>query len=390
MKIPFFEGELIRSSALVFISAISSSLIALLANLVISNSLGPNYFGNFKTIIYLFAFLPMLIDFGINASLTKYVAELRSKEKRGYMIRWFLKIKLLSYVFLIAVLFLVKDYIALYFLDNVTLSYLILAGIFLTASNFFSAFSFIVLGIQNFKIYSLSQFFIASLSPILAVLMSSLGIFYMIIGWGLGIIIGNLPNLLFLIRNEVLKSQEQFDVKKIFFRFSLPIYPIELIVAFVNSVVPLLSLFFSQYLISYYSFAFMFYVASLLIPNSLSLVLFPKFSELNGLENYSEAKNILRKSLMYYSFIVIIGLISVYLFSELFIGFLAKEYLPSALMFKAIVSLGIVFGYPVIYSNYLKGLGKVKKYALIVLLQNLLLIAVSFILLTSMTGLLLK
>ncbi len=390
MKIPFFEGELIRSSALVFISAISSSLIALLANLVISNSLGPNYFGNFKTIIYLFAFLPMLIDFGINASLTKYVAELRSKEKRGYMIRWFLKIKLLSYVFLIAVLFLVKDYIALYFLDNVTLSYLILAGIFLTASNFFSAFSFIVLGIQNFKIYSLSQFFIASLSPILAVLMSSLGIFYMIIGWGLGIIIGNLPNLLFLIRNEVLKSQEQFDVKKIFFKFSLPIYPIELIVAFVNSVVPLLSLFFSQYLISYYSFAFMFYVASLLIPNSLSLVLFPKFSELNGLENYSEAKNILRKSLMYYSFIVIIGLISVYLFSELFIGFLAKEYLPSALMFKAIVSLGIVFGYPVIYSNYLKGLGKVKKYALIVLLQNLLLIAVSFILLTSMTGLLLK
>ena len=390
MKIPFFEGELIRSSTLVFISAISSSLIALLANLVISNSLGPNYFGNFKTIIYLFAFLPMLIDFGINASLTKYVAELRSKEKRGYMIRWFLKIKLLSYVFLIAVLFLVKDYIALYFLDNVTLSYLILAGIFLTASNFFSAFSFIVLGIQNFKVYSLSQFFIASLSPILAVLMSSLGIFYMIIGWGLGIIIGNLPNLLFLIRNEVLKSQEQFDVKKIFFRFSLPIYPIELIVAFVNSVVPLLSLFFSQYLISYYSFAFMFYVASLLIPNSLPLVLFPKFSELNGLENYSEAKNILRKSLMYYSFIVIIGLISVYLFSELFIGFLAKEYLPSTLMFKAIVSLGIVFGYPVIYSNYLKGLGKVKKYALIVLLQNLLLIAVSFILLTSMTGLLLK
>jgi len=390
MKIPFFEGELIRSSTLVLISAISSSLIALLANLVISNSLGPNYFGDFKTIIYLFAFLPMLIDFGINASLTKYVAELRSKEKRVYMIRWFLKIKLLSYVFLIALLFLVKDYIALYFLDNVTLSYLILAGIFLTASNFFSAFSFIVLGIQNFKIYSLSQFFIASLSPILAVLMSSLGIFYMIIGWGLGIIIGNLPNLLFLIRNEFLKSQEQFDVKKIFFRFSLPIYPIELTVAFVNSVVPLLSLFFSQYLISYYSFAFMFYVASLLIPNSLSLVLFPKFSELNGLENYSEAKNILRKSLMYYSFIVIIGLISVYLFSELFIGFLAKEYLPSTFMFKAIVSLGIVLGYPVIYSNYLKGLGKVKKYALIVFLQNLLLIAVSFILLTSMTGLLLK
>ena len=386
MKIPFFEGELIRSSTLVFISAISSSLIALLANLVISNLLGPNYFGDFKTIIYLFAFLPMFIDFGINASLTKYVAELRSKEKIGYLIKWFLKIKLLSYIFLIAILFLIKDYIALYFLKNTTLSYLILAGIFLAASNFFSTFSFIVLGFQNFKIYSLSMFFISSLSSILAVLLSPLGIFYMVLGWGFGIIIGNSPNILFLIRKGVFKNQEQFDVKKIFFRFSLPIYPIELTVALVNSVVPLLSLFFSRDIISYYSFAFMFYVAALLIPNSLSLVLFPKFSELNGLENYSEAKNILRKSLVYYSFVLIIGLICVYSLSEWFISFLAIEYLPSLITFKAIVSLGLVFGYSVIYSNYLKGLGKVKKYALIVLLQNILLIIFSFILLTSMAG----
>jgi len=384
MKVPFFEGEIIRSSTLVFISAISSSLIALLANLVIANLLGHDYFGDFRTIIYLFAFLPMLIDFGVNASLTKYIAELRSKGKIGYMIKWFLKIKILSYIFLIAVLFLVKDYIALYFLKNASLNYLILAGIFLAASNFFSTFSFIVLGFQNFRIYSLSQFFIASLSPILGVLLSPLGIFYMILGWGLGIIIGNLPNILFLMRKKVFESQEQFDVKKIFLRFSLPIYPIELTVALVNSVVPLLSLFFLQYVMSYYSFAFLFYVAALLIPNSLSLVLFPKFSELNGLEKYSDAKNILRKSLSYYSLIVIIGLIFVYLFSEWFIGFLAKEYLPSSIMFKAIVSLGLVFGYPVIYANYLKGLGKVKKYALVTLIQNILLIIVSFALLNSM------
>jgi O-antigen/teichoic acid export membrane protein len=383
MKVPFFEGEIIRSSTLIFVSAISSSLIALLANLAIANLLGHDYFGNFKIIIYLFAFLPMLIDFGINASLTKYIAEFRSKGKIGYMIKWFLKIKILSYIFLIVVLFLVKDYIALYFLKNASLNYLILAGIFLAASNFFSTFSFIVLGFQNFRIYSLSQFFIASLSPILGVLLSPLGIFYMILGWGLGIIIGNLPNILFLMRKKVFESREQFDVKRIFLRFSLPIYPIELTVALVNSVVPLLSLFFSQYIMSYYSFAFLFYVAALLIPNSLSLVLFPKFSELNGLEKYSDAKNILRKSLSYYSLIVIIGLISVYLFSEWFIGFLAKEYLPSLIMFKAIVSLGLVFGYPVIYANYLKGLGKVKKYALVTLIQNILLIIVSFALLNS-------
>jgi O-antigen/teichoic acid export membrane protein len=390
MKLPFFGGELIRSSTLVFVSAISSSLIALLANLVVANLLGYNYFGAFKTIIYLFAFLPMLIDFGINATLTKYVAELKSKEKIGYLIKWFLKIKLLSYVFLIAVLFLVKDYIAFYFLKDASLSYLILAGIFLAASNFFFSFSSIVLGLQNFRIYSLSQFFIASLAPILSVLLYPLGIFYMILGWGFGIIIGNLPNILFLLRKQVFKAQEQFDVKKIFFRFSLPIYPIELTVALVSTIVPLLSLFFSPIIMSYYSFAFMFYFAALLIPNSLSIVLFPKFSELNGLEKHSDAKDILRKSLTYYSIVLIAGLVFVYLFSEWLISFLAIEFLPSLIIFKAIVSLGLVFGYPVIYSNYLKGLGKVTKYAFIVLLQNLLLIIVSFILLTSMAGMLLK
>lgn len=387
MKIPFFEGELIRSSTLVFISAISSSLIALLANLVVANLLGTKYFGDFRTIIYLFVFLPVLIDFGINATLTKYVAELRLKDKTAYMIRWLLKIKILSYVFLIAILFLVKDYIALYFLENASMNYLILAGIFLAASSFFSSFSFIVLGLQNFRIYSLSQFFTASLSPILSVLLSPLGIFYMIIGWGLGIIIGNLPNILFLMRKGILKGYEQLDVKRIFFRFSLPIYPIEVSVSLVNSIVPLLSLLFPA-VISYYSFVFMFYVAALLIPNSLSLVLFPKFSELNGLERHSDAKNILTKSLSYYSIIVIIGLISVYLFSEWFIAFLAEDYLPSLIMFKVIVSVGLVFGYLVIYANYLKGLGKVKKYALIVFLQNILLIIISFILLTSTSGML--
>ena len=204
MKIPFFRGELLRRSSLVFLSAFSSSLIALIANLIIADLLKSENFGNFKTVIYLFAFLPMLFDLGINVSLTKYVAELgKNRKKINYVINWFLKIKFVSFVFLILITFLLKDYIALYFLKDASLSYLVFAGIFLAASSFFLTFHFIVLGFQNFKLFSLSQFLNSVLPAVFAVWLAPLGVFYMILGWGAGFIMSSIPNILFLLKNRV-------------------------------------------------------------------------------------------------------------------------------------------------------------------------------------------
>ena len=386
MKVPFFEGELIRRGTLVFLATLSASIIVLFANIVFSNILGTEYFGVFRTVIYLFAFLPMLIDFGINASLTKYISEFGGKRIKEvkYLIRWFLKIKVISYLLLIVIIFLLKDYISIYFLKDVSLSYLIFAGIFSAALTFFSVFSFIVLGFQNFKLYSLSQFLISASAAFFAILLSSLGIFYIVLGWGLGYFVGNIPNILFVLKKGIFSGYEKTDTKKIFFKFSLPIYPIELSAMLFNAVVPFLSLFFSQGLISYYSFAFIFYIAALLIPNSLSTVLFPKISELNGLKRHVDARNILKKSFLYYSLISISGLVFVAFFSEGLINLIAKEFLPSLLLFKIIVSLGLIFGYNIIYTNYLKGLGKLRKYAFLVLAQNILLVIVSFTLLNTM------
>lgn len=382
MKIPFFEGELIRRGTLVFLATSFASIIAFFANLIISRALGPQSFGYFKTVVYLFAFLPAIIDFGINSTLTKYAAEL-GKNRIKNLVKWLLKIKILSYVFLIAAIFILRDYLALYFLKDDSLSYLIIAGIFFVALSFFSTFSFIILGLQNFKLFSLSNFLSSSLQAIFVLLLIPLGIYYMILGWGLGLLMGNIPNVFFLLKGK-LKDKEKVDVKKIFFKFSLPIYPIELTTSLINAIIPLLSLFFSQILIGYYSFAFMFYWAAQLIPSSLSIVLFPKISELNGLKKYGHAKNILRKSFLYYSLVVIAGLVFVFLLSEWFINTVAKDYLPCLFIFKTIVSLGFLFGYNVIYVNYLKGLGKVKKFALFTLTQNIILIIVSFFLLNSM------
>jgi len=381
-----WKGELARTGSLIFLASLSANLILFFANLFISEILGAEQFGIFKTVEYLFAFLPVLIELGINVSLVKYIAQFKSrnKEKVGYLIKWFLKLKVFSYSILIAFILIFREQIALFFLKDISLSYLVLAGTLLAAMTFFIVFQFIVLGFHKFKLFALSQFLTLSISGFLGALLSHLGIFYIIVGWSFGYLIGNLFNLKFFFKERIIKKSREFDVSKIFLKFSLPMYFIGITTSLVAITVPILSLFFSRELIGYFSFAFIFYLATLLIPGSISSVVFPKVSELNGFKRYKDAKNILRKAFSLYSFVALIGIILVFLISDWLFNSFFESYLPSLLMFKILVIFGLIFGFNIIYTNYLQGLGKVKRFALLILLQNILLFVISFALLKIM------
>jgi O-antigen/teichoic acid export membrane protein len=373
MKLSFFEGELVKTSGLVFLASLSANLIVFIANIFFLNQLSPENFGILKTTLYLFSFLPVMIEFGVSMSLTKYIAEFRNKRKRiSYLIRWFLKLRIFSYLILI--------FIAFLFFRG---SSLIFPGVLLIGLSFFNVFQFIALGYQRFKIFAASQFLTLAISSLLGILLIPAGNFYIILGWSLGPLIGNLFAVKFFFEKNILKAYKEFDVKKIFLKFSIPIYFISIPTALSSIIVPLLSLFFSQQLIGQFSFAFIFYSATLLIPGALASVIFPKISELNGLKKYIDAKKLLRKALALYSLVALIGIPIVLLLSDWFILFF-KNYLPSLFMFKILIILGLTFGYNAIYSNYLQGLGKIKKYALLTLIQNILLIFVSFIILSNM------
>lgn len=380
-----FEGELIRSGTLIFLASLSANLILFIANLFIANQLGATDFGVFKTIVYLFAFLPLLIEFGVNATLTKYIAEFsRNKEKIRYLVKWFLKLKIFSYLALIVLIFIFKEQISLLFLKDVSLSYLILPGILLIGLSFFNVFQFIVQGHQKFKLFAFSLFLGLSSSAVLGILLSPLGIFYIVLGWSFGPLIGNLFNIKFLLKERIFGKTEKFNIRRIFLKFSIPIYLTGMAASLFTAIVPLLSLFFPQKLIGYFSFAFMFYFAALLIPGAISSIVFPKVSELNGLKRHGDAKNILKKAFKLYSLVAIAGIIFVIFLSDwLFITFF-ENYLPSLFVFKILVVLGLIFGFNTIYVNYLQGLGKVKRFALFVLTQNVLLFVISFGLLSTM------
>ncbi|NIO45027.1 MAG: oligosaccharide flippase family protein [Candidatus Aenigmarchaeota archaeon] len=383
--VAILKSDLAKTGSIIFIATLSSNLIVFLANLLIANQLGAVDFGVFKIILYLFSFLPLLIEFGVNASLTKYISEFgsKNKEKIGYLVNWFLKLKVATYLILIIIIFLLREQISIIFLKDPSLSYLISAGILLISLTFFGAFQFIVQGFQKFKLYALSQFLNLSSSAILAILLSPLGIFYIILGWSLGPLIGNLFNIKFFFDKKILKKTKEFDVKKIFLKFSIPIYLTNIVVGLLNAVVPFLSLFFSQEKIGFFSFAFIFYSATLLIPMALSAIVFPKVSELNGLKRHEDAKNILMKAFKLYLIVAIIGIILVFLVSDWLFTTFFSGYMKSLFMFKILTIIGLIFGFNTIYFNYLQGLGKVKRFALFVLTQNILLIIISFILLSS-------
>jgi O-antigen/teichoic acid export membrane protein len=377
------KGDIARSGGIIFLTTLAANLILFLANLIIADQLGAVDFGFFKVISYLFTFLPILIDFGANYTMTKYISQFksRSSEKIGYMVKWFLKLRVISYSVLIAFVLLFNEQVASVFLKDASLSYLVFPGVLLTAMSFFMIFQFIVLGFHKFKMFALSQFLTLVGSGVLGVLLSPFGIFYTLVGWSLGFLIGNVLNVRFFLREVVPQRTKKFDVMGVFKRFSLPSQLVWISYNLYTVIVPLLSAFFSQEAIGYFSFAFLFYFATMLIPTSISSVVFPKVSELNGFKRFKDASDILRKAFMLYLPVVLIGLLLVFSISDWLFATFFQNYLPSLLIFKILVSLGLIFGFNIIYTNYLQGLGRMKMFALLVLIQNALLFAVSYTLL---------
>ena len=378
------KGDLARSGGMIFLASLSANIILFFANLFIADQLGAVDFGVFKVISYLFTFLPILIDFGANYTMTKYISEFRSRssEKIGYMIKWFLKIRIFSYSLLIAFVLVFNEQLALLFLKDASLGYLVFSGVLMTAMSFFVIFQFIVLGFHKFKMFALSQFLTLTSSAVLSILLSPLGIFYTVIGWSFGFLIGNIFNIKFFFKEDLIKKSKEFDVKRIFKKFSLPSEFVWISINLFSIIIPVLSLFFSQEAIGYFSFAFLFYFATLLVPTSISSVVFPKVSELNGFNKRRDAKGILKKALLLYAPVFLIGMMLVALVSDLFFATFFENYLASLPAFKVMVSLGLLFGFNMIYINYLQGLGRVKRFALMIVLQNVILFTVSFALLS--------
>lgn len=367
------ESALIKDSGMLFLASFAGSLFLFVANIMLSKRFGPEGFGNFKTVLSLFLFLPALIEFGAGATLTKYIAEGNIS-----VIRWFLKLRAASYAIMGVLIFAFRNHIAAFFLKNSALNYLVLPGLAVFFFTFFEVFKPIVQGFQNFKLLGWSQFLTMFFQGALMIILGYyFGVAYALVGWGLGYALANIPNIIYVIRKKI--SGTPADVSKIFRNYSIPVY-LMIIPGFIGLAnVPILSLFFSQTSIGYYAFALTFCSGVLLIPAALSSVIFPKISELHGKKSFLMAKNTLKKVLMLYTPVALLGTVGTLMFSERIVLFIAPSYLLGLTVFEALIIFGFVSGYIQIYKTYLTAIGNSKKLALWALASSLILLCISIV-----------
>lgn len=326
-----------------------------------------------------------MISFGAHAALPKYISEFSAKNKKkiGHLVLWFVKTRLISFLILGILIFLFRYQISMYFFHNTTLAYLIIPGLIYFFSMFFAILPFIVQGYQNFKLFALSSFFAYALPPLAAIILLPFNIFYMILGFGLATAISYLITLKFIVKKGAFKAPIRFDLKKIIWSFSIPMYILGIVFSLSSLAPPIFSLFFTQETIGYYAYALMFYTASLLLPSSISFIILPQTSELNAMKRNKRASTLLKKAFLYYTPVVIFGSLLVLLLSKFVVGLISPNYLPSLPILKTLIIFGLFSGYGLIYSAYLVGKGNIKRTAVVMIVINILLYMISGFILSN-------
>ncbi len=380
LKSIFSEREFFFNSGMVFGASFIGAIFLFVSNLVLSRAFGPEVFGNYKTIIGLFMFIPALIDFGAAPTLTKYIAEFSAKKETGKinkLIRFFLKIKGFSIVSVVLVIYVFRDAFAHMFLKDEALSYLIVPGLILSLFILLELSKSMIVGLQNFKLFSFSNFLTTASIGIFTIgLGYYYGIYYAILGWAFGYFVGNLPNIWYLLRRRFLqRNTAGLDIRRIFGTYSVPMWGMYLLNSSNLLIIPLLSLFFAQKLIGYYGFAWIFYSGIMLVPMAFAQVLFPKVSELDSKKK--DVKKALRSALVAYSLIAIAGIFTIHSYSTEIIALISSEYLPGLLIFKWLNSAGLLLGYLLIYANYLSAKHEIKKATWVFFVMNIALFLVS-------------
>ncbi len=300
------------------------------------------------------------------------------------MILWFVKLRLILFFALISVLFIFKTQITTLFLHNPELEPLTIAGIFIVFCYFFVFLKSIVSGYENFTLLSLSLVVPSIIFGVLGFFSAYFFTpFHTVLAYAISILIGSIICLPFILKQKLLMNIKGFNPNKIFLNYSMPMYLISIPSQIGFSITPILSIFFPQELIGYFSFAFMFYFAGSSVSSTLGAVLFPKVSRLNGQKKHSEVKKSLTRAFIIYTVVVVIGTTGVLLFSKLFMEIFAPKYLPGLTMFKVIVISGLILGYSNIMGSYYAAVAKIKETAILTIVQNIIVFAICYFLLAT-------
>lgn len=351
------EGTLIKNSTFLVICGVMSGLIATIFSIFFSRFFGPTYFGIYKSAIAIASTAAFFLDLGIKYLLPRYIAEFENKNQphniadiieKTFAFKGFLAI------FVLLSFWLMGPKIALIFFHSQDQTTLIWPIMIVFTVIFFDITAPILLGFQNFKLLAISTLLIPIMHLIIAIPLSlAFGIKGALIGTALAFIAGNIPAIKYILSKKLrTKRIKTFAFKVALKEYSIPAYLASVPTYVTILIIPLLSIFYQQRIIGFYSFSLSFYIAAQLVPICLASVMFPRIAELNGRKKYIEALETFKRLNIIYTPFVIIGSLAIIVLAHPIVKYLVPDFLPAVNMIKAQTISALILGYFAIAVNY--------------------------------------
>lgn len=343
-----------------FFSKILQLIIGIGSSVIIARTLGPEGKGIYALAIFLPSIIMSFGNFGIGQASIFYLGkkEFSTKETLKNNIILSIIFSLIGILIGLVILFFWGSSL----FPDVEKNYLIIS-LFLIIPNFFSAFiNAILLGIQKIKEYNYINIFGSLLFLfflIIFLITVGLNIKTAIIAVVLSAFTKNLI-VLFLLKKlfksfTILKSSNHY-FKKVF-KYGFKIYFANLIQFFHYKIdLFIINLFLNPFTVGLYSIAVTLAEKVWLIPQSVGLVLFPKISNENNKNNLKNFTPTVCRNVL---FITFLGLILLFIFSELIISLLYSRAFLGAVIPLKILTIGILTlsGWKIL-ANDLYGRGK--------------------------------
>ena len=359
------EETLMKNATLMFSVSLVSAVFSFSSTIIFSRFLGPSGYGVFKTAISLASTAAYVLDMGVRFLFPRYIAEFEDKNQPGNIARLIEKTLLIKAIFAIVIListWFFSQTISQIFFHSHDLDTLVWVTMIVFVIIFLDVTIPILIGYQNFKLVALASILVPVTHIIIGIpLVYILGIKGLLLAAALAFIIGSIPGIRFIIKKAKRKVRlKGFSFKSAVINYSLPAYFSSIPSYIFIVIIPILSLFYTQKQVGYYSFSLSFFTAAQLIPITLANVMFPKVAQLNAANKTSEAYKTFKRLIVIYTPIAICGIIFGIPIIKPVVSLLAPVFLPASNIIIYQVIASFIMGYFVIAVHYVTAINKLK------------------------------
>ena len=359
------EETLMKNATLMFSMSLVSAVFSFSSTIIFSRFLGPSGYGVFKTAISLASTAAYVLDMGVRFLFPRYIAEFEDKNQPGNIARLIEKTLLIKAIFAIVIListWFFSQTISQIFFHSQDLDTLVWITMIVFVIIFLDVTIPILIGYQNFKLVALASILVPVTHIIIGIpLVYILGIKGLLLAAALAFIIGSIPGIRFIIKKAKRKVRlKGFSFKSAVINYSLPAYFSSIPSYIFIIIIPILSLFYTQKQVGYYSFSLSFFTAAQLIPITLANVMFPKVAQLNAANKTSEAYKTFKRLIVIYTPIAICGIIFSIPIIKPVVSLLAPVFLPASNIIIYQVIASFIMGYFFIAVHYVTAINKLK------------------------------